>query len=263
MTLGAKIQNLRKQKGLSQEALAELVNVTRQTISKWELGQSNPDLDFIVALSNIFNVSTDYLIKNEIMENREPQSKKRTYPISEKARRIILTILSVSMLIAICVCLICDYFTGNGLSWSIIATLSITAAWFMMLPAFVAKTKLVQKILFVVSIVPIPLLASLAFLLHKPIIFTLGACISLIAIAAAWIIYGIFCKCSTHLWRALGFALLVIIPVAIAITHISVTLVLNHQADFTQDIFNSVITLALSVVCFGLDWLSCHKKEEA
>lgn len=263
MTLGAKIQNLRKQKGLSQEALAELVNVTRQTISKWELGQSNPDLDFIVALSNIFNVSTDYLIKNEIMENREPQSKKRTYPISEKARRIILTILSVSMLIAICVCLICDYFTGSGLSWSIIVTLSITAAWFMMLPAFIAKTRLVQKTLLVVSIVPIPLLAGLALHLRKSIIFTLGACISLVAIAAIWIIYGIFCKCSTHLWRALGFALLVIIPVAIVITHISVTFIPKNQTNFTSDIFNSVITLALSLVCFGLDWLSCHKKEEA
>ena len=56
MTLGEKIQKLRKEKGLSQEALAEKVTVTRQTISKWELGQSTPDLDFIAQLSDIFNV---------------------------------------------------------------------------------------------------------------------------------------------------------------------------------------------------------------
>jgi len=62
MTLGEKIQKLRKQRGLSQEALAEKVTVTRQTISKWELGQSTPDLDFIAQLSDIFNVSSDYLI---------------------------------------------------------------------------------------------------------------------------------------------------------------------------------------------------------
>ena len=62
MTLGEKIQKLRKQRGLSQEALAEKVTVTRQTISKWELGQSLPDLDFIAQLSDIFNVSSDYLI---------------------------------------------------------------------------------------------------------------------------------------------------------------------------------------------------------
>ena len=70
MTLGEKIQKLRKQRGLSQEALAEKVTVTRQTISKWELGQSLPDLDFIAQLSDIFNVSSDYLIKDEMTEPR-------------------------------------------------------------------------------------------------------------------------------------------------------------------------------------------------
>lgn len=72
MTLGEKIQKLRKQQGLSQEALAEKVTVTRQTISKWELGQSLPDLDFIAQLSEIFNVSSDYLIKDEMVEPDEP-----------------------------------------------------------------------------------------------------------------------------------------------------------------------------------------------
>lgn len=71
MTLGEKIQKLRKQRGLSQEALAEKVTVTRQTISKWELGQSTPDLDFIAQLSDIFNVSSDYLIKDEMTEPDE------------------------------------------------------------------------------------------------------------------------------------------------------------------------------------------------
>lgn len=66
MTLGEKIQKLRKQNGLSQETLAEKVTVTRQTISKWELNQSTPDLDFIAQLSNIFCVSSDYLIRDEM-----------------------------------------------------------------------------------------------------------------------------------------------------------------------------------------------------
>ena len=59
MTLGEKIQRLRKETGLSQEALAEKINVTRQTVSKWECTQSSPDLDFIAQLSDIFNVSAD------------------------------------------------------------------------------------------------------------------------------------------------------------------------------------------------------------
>ena len=65
MTLGEKLQMLRKEQGLSQEALAAKVNVTRQTISKWELNQSTPDLALLAQLSDLFHVSTDCLIRNE------------------------------------------------------------------------------------------------------------------------------------------------------------------------------------------------------
>lgn len=65
MTLGEILTNLRKAKGLSQEQLAEKLNLTRQTISKWELNQSAPDIDYLLQLSEFFSVSTDYLIKGE------------------------------------------------------------------------------------------------------------------------------------------------------------------------------------------------------
>ena len=60
--------------------------------------------------------------------------------------------------------------------------------------------------------------------------------------------------------RAFGFALLVLIPVPIAITHISAYFLPQVQFDFTSDIFNSGITLALSLACFGVDYLLYHKK---
>ncbi len=107
------------------------------------------------------------------------------------------------------------------------------------------------------------ILAILSLLLNKSVIFTLGICITLIAIAAIWIIYGIFRKCAKNLWRAFGFALLVLIPVPIAITHISACFLPQVQFDFTSDIFNSGITLALSLVCFGVDYLHYHKKGDA
>lgn len=65
MTLGEKIQKLRKQRGLSQEALAEKVTVTRQTISKWELGVSMPDIAKLGELSELLNVSIDEILGNE------------------------------------------------------------------------------------------------------------------------------------------------------------------------------------------------------
>lgn len=65
MTLGDKIFQLRKQQGWSQEELAERCQVSRQSVSKWEINQSVPDLDKLVTLSRIFGVTTDYLLKEE------------------------------------------------------------------------------------------------------------------------------------------------------------------------------------------------------
>lgn len=68
MILADKIINLRKKNGWSQEELAEKPGVTRQSISKYEGAQSIPDLDKILKLSEIFGVTTDYLIKDELEE---------------------------------------------------------------------------------------------------------------------------------------------------------------------------------------------------
>ncbi len=68
MILADKILYHRKKLALSQEELAEQLNVSRQSISKWEGAQSIPDMDKIIKLSNLFSVSIDYLLKDEIEE---------------------------------------------------------------------------------------------------------------------------------------------------------------------------------------------------
>lgn len=66
MEIGKKILELRKKVNLSQEQLAEKINVTRQTISKWELNETAPDIKQAKELSKIFNVSLDELTDNEV-----------------------------------------------------------------------------------------------------------------------------------------------------------------------------------------------------
>lgn len=68
MILAEKIIKLRKQKGWSQEDLAIHMGVSRQSVSKWESMSSLPDLDKIIKLSNLFGVSTDYLLKDDMEE---------------------------------------------------------------------------------------------------------------------------------------------------------------------------------------------------
>ena len=70
MILADKIIDLRKKSGWSQEELAEKLNVSRQAVSKWEGAQSVPDMGRIIQLSELFGVTTDYLLKDKI-ENEE------------------------------------------------------------------------------------------------------------------------------------------------------------------------------------------------
>ena len=63
MNIADRIQFLRKQKGYSQEELADKMGVSRQAVSKWESEQSVPDLEKIIVMSEFFEVTTDYLLK--------------------------------------------------------------------------------------------------------------------------------------------------------------------------------------------------------
>jgi transcriptional regulator with XRE-family HTH domain len=77
MEFGERLQSLRKDKGYSQERIAEELGVSRQSVSKWERGETFPEMDKVVTLSNILGVSTDFLLKGE--EEKEPA---RTYHTS-------------------------------------------------------------------------------------------------------------------------------------------------------------------------------------
>lgn len=75
MTIGEQIQRIRIQKGLTQERLAEMLDISRQSVSKWEMGQSVPDVDKIVRMSELFDVSTDVLLLRDpgsMQENPNP-----------------------------------------------------------------------------------------------------------------------------------------------------------------------------------------------
>lgn len=65
LNLGENLKRLRKERNLSQEQLAEMLNVSRQAISKWESNKTYPDIENLILLRNLFNVTLDDLIVNE------------------------------------------------------------------------------------------------------------------------------------------------------------------------------------------------------
>ncbi len=73
MEFNNKLYELRKKRGYSQEELANRLNVSRQTVSKWEVGESTPDMEKLVAISDLFEVSLDELVKDKVPEQAQPQ----------------------------------------------------------------------------------------------------------------------------------------------------------------------------------------------
>ncbi len=253
MTLGEKLQALRKQAGLSQEALAGEVNVTRQTISKWELNLSTPELGILVRLSELYGVSMDYLTKEDSTEPVR-KTRRRAFCWPEKGKPVCFAWLSALGITGAFVCFICDYFTSGKLGWSWIVALSILVGVGVLLPFFRAKDRVLFKTLLMVSLVPVPYLAGLALLLKRPIVLSLGGCIALAAIADLWCLYGVCRRIHGRPWRAAGVGLLVLLPLPFAVTAlVAIFLPQVGVVDLYSDLFNAAIMALLALACFWAD----------
>ena len=109
MTLGERLAKLRKEKGLSQEEVADKINVTRQTVSKWELDQSLPDFDRIMPLCKLYNISSDELLTGNIEqkdENLDDVNSERAIEVRRKKAitvsiSLVLFVLAIIWVIAI------------------------------------------------------------------------------------------------------------------------------------------------------------------
>lgn len=113
MEYGKKIQFLRKENRMSQEKLAERINVSRQAISKWEQGTAVPDTDNIVQLSKFFQVPIEYLLFDEYdsVEEVEPTSNQETTLGIKKERSVLMIIVGAILeILAVCFAYIIQYY---------------------------------------------------------------------------------------------------------------------------------------------------------
>ena len=94
MKFEEKLMKLRKENAMSQEELGDKLNVTRQTVSKWELGQTKPDTDKLAEIAKLFNTTTDDLLNEE-----DIKAKKQINPDSSNKRNIIIVIILVVVLL--------------------------------------------------------------------------------------------------------------------------------------------------------------------
>ena len=117
MSIGEKIYDLRKKKNMSQEDLASVLNVSRQTISKWETGESNPDFDKIVPLCNFFEISTD-----EFLKGSNPILEEKIERVNNKNKALTF---SMCIVIFIVMCILIEVFESIEVDESITTIISI------------------------------------------------------------------------------------------------------------------------------------------
>ncbi len=103
MNIADRLKELRKKAGYSQEQLAEMLNISRQAVSKWESAQGNPDIENLIKLTEIYNVSADYILsgqeKEEVPEPPEPKQtdKMQMYPEIRQALCIMAIIMATAL----------------------------------------------------------------------------------------------------------------------------------------------------------------------
>ena len=139
MTLGERITYYRGKLGLSQGELAEQLGVSRQSVSKWEGAQSVPDVEKIIMLSQLFGVTTDFLLKDELSEEED-------YTRENKAKSPVIG--AVSGIYWLLVTAVYLFYTfgpmGNGqpkYSWFIWAVAGVLFGAVMLVVKLIARRK--------------------------------------------------------------------------------------------------------------------------
>jgi len=111
MSLATKLVSLRKQKGLTQMNLAERLNVSRQAISRWEVGAAVPSMDNLKVLGELYGVQVDYLLNDDAeCESKAPEIPREDSSVQEdtgkrsKNKSVIVCILVIVITIAVLIC---------------------------------------------------------------------------------------------------------------------------------------------------------------
>lgn len=261
--MGKFICDMRKSQKLTQKDLAEKLKITDKAVSKWERGISCPDISLLVPLAQALGVTTSELLNGEkgvqpektkdaIVEETLLYSSKSTTQKLERVKNIAFSLLSSAIILTAVICMICDFCIAGRLNWSLIVLASLLFSWLLLLPLLKARGRIIVKFLALLSVAVFPYLFILSRLVEAPMLFRMGACISLISLIGIWCIYASFVKISSRKIRAAGIVLLIIIPMMWGINS-SVAYFLRRPLDSSTKFVDSLMTVLLIIsagICF-------------
>ena len=142
MEIGSKLKNARNGKGITQEHAAELLGVSRQTISNWENNKSYPDIISVIKMSDIYSVSLDHLLKEEKSMNQTYQEFLEESTNTVKAKRNLGKIILFSTYFMVWVVAMIVFWQTRG---TVTSGLDITFRWILLPLLLLAATVTVAK----------------------------------------------------------------------------------------------------------------------
>jgi len=253
MSLGERIQQLRKARGLSQEQLADSLNVSRQAISKWETDQSSPEIGNILALSSVFSVSTDELLGNDkegynVATAQPGLTKKKWSIFTSMARgfikimdsKIIFLIFTISCVIAVGTCIIVNFAIDSRITWAAYPILSVLVGWLIITPSLFRKY-IWSMCMSTLLVVPFLYLLEMITPVHDWFL-PVGLPAAIVGIVYVWVIYILFRYIKMSLWYK--FAITVILSGVVD------NLIINHFVDAFLNTQTSHLQYFISVFSY-------------
>ena len=256
MSLGERIQQLRKAQGLSQEQLADSLNISRQAISKWETDQSSPEIENILALSSVFSVSTDELLGNDTAKcNATPAvqsglKKKKQSIIASWTRnllhiidrKIIFLAFSVFCLIAIGTCIVVNYAIDQRITWAAYPILSVLVGWLIIIPS-VFRKYIGSLCVLTVSVIPFLYFLERITPVHDWF-YPVGLPAAIVGIVYVWAIYLLFRYIKISLWYKLA--------ISVFLSGVIDNLIINYFVDAFVNTKTTQLAYFISIFSYVL-----------
>ena len=253
---GKFIASCRKEKGLTQAQLAEKLNITDRAVSKWETGKSMPDSSIMLELCKILDVSVNELLSGERieMDNYDEKASENLIELKRKDENnmnkntVISIVYTVTMVIGILVCCICDVAISGTLTWSLITLRSILITWIASFPVILLGKRGILVSMVFISILIIPFMYILSILINVNEVFSVGAIMSLITLVLLWIIFGLYYRLKERKLLATGITFLFAIPFTFLI-NITLSKMIGEPTMDVWDIL-SVFILVVTALAF-------------
>ncbi|MCH5250118.1 MAG: helix-turn-helix transcriptional regulator [Lachnospiraceae bacterium] len=259
--IGKFIAGCRKDKGLTQAQLAEKLNITDRAVSKWETGKSMPDSSIMLELCEILGITVNELLSGEKigMENYDKKVDENLIALKQKDENnisknvVIFIIFSVTLLIGMTVCIICNIATSGNLTWSLIPISSIILTWVISFPIIILGKKGIIGSLISATIFIIPYLYILSCLVKVKSVFSIGIIMAVISIVFLWIIFAVFNRFRERKLLAAGITFLFSIPFILVI-NITLSKIIGEPVIDVWDILSVFLLLVSAFSLFAWDY---------